>query len=364
MRSSQCVIQNKKLGTWHFRWWEDGKRHSRQLGTIRELPTREAARKAAAPFVRQLDKTAVPLVRTLVAELTQHKADETDSPQHYSTGLAYESWFRNHIIPKWGECLITEVQAKEVLSWLRELPLSQKSKVHIRSLIGQLWNHAMLCRYVPHTPNPMELVTIRGATKREHKPRSLTAEQFQLFLRQLDEPVRTIALVCVCFGLRISECLALKWSDVDWLNARLSVKRGIVRQVVGELKTEGSERTIPMDAEMLAVLHAWRQRSEFAGDADWIFASPLKFGRQPLSYPHVWHSFQEGSKRAGLGTFGTHTMRHTYRSWLDAGGTKPAVQQKMMRHSDIRTTMNTYGDVVTDEMVEANTKVARMALVV
>jgi integrase len=55
-------------------------------------------------------------------------------------------------------------------------------------------------------------------------------------------------------------------------------------------------------------------------------------------------------------------MRHTYRAWLDAVGTPIAVQQKLMRHADIRTTMNTYGDVVTDEMAVASSKVAGLAL--
>ena len=58
----------------------------------------------------------------------------------------------------------------------------------------------------------------------------------------------------------------------------------------------------------------------------------------------------------------THTMRHTYRSWLDAVGTTIAVQQKLMRHADIRTTMNIYGDVVTDEMSKAQSKVVALAL--
>jgi integrase len=49
-------------------------------------------------------------------------------------------------------------------------------------------------------------------------------------------------------------------------------------------------------------------------------------------------------------------MRHTYRSWLDAVGTPIAVQQKLMRHADIRTTMNVYGDIVTDEMEQALSK--------
>jgi integrase len=38
------------------------------------------------------------------------------------------------------------------------------------------------------------------------------------------------------------------------------------------------------------------------------------------------------------------------------------VQQKLMRHSDIRTTMNIYGDAVTDDIRKASRKVARIAL--
>jgi integrase len=55
-------------------------------------------------------------------------------------------------------------------------------------------------------------------------------------------------------------------------------------------------------------------------------------------------------------------MRHSYRSWLDAVGTSIAVQQKLMRHADVRTTMNIYGDVVTDEMAQAALKVVRLAI--
>jgi len=43
-------------------------------------------------------------------------------------------------------------------------------------------------------------------------------------------------------------------------------------------------------------------------------------------------------------------------------GTTIAVQQKLMRHADIRTTMNVYGDIVTDEMSVASGKLTRLAL--
>jgi integrase len=73
-------------------------------------------------------------------------------------------------------------------------------------------------------------------------------------------------------------------------------------------------------------------------------------------------AYKKAAKAAGIGPVSTHTMRHTYRSWLDAVGTPVAVQQKLMRHADIRTTMNIYGDVVTDEMQQAHSKVVGLAL--
>ena len=194
------------------------------------------------------------------------------------------------------------------------------------------------------------------------KPRSLTVEEFQLFLEHLEEPIRTIALVCVCFGLRISECLALRWSDVDWLNSKLRVERGIVRQQVDDVKTIYSGRLMSIDAAMLEVLKTWRQNTQFSSDEDWTFASPAKLGRLPVSYPWVWLMFQQAGSKAGIGKLGTHSLRHSYRSWLDAVGTPIAVQQKLMRHSDIRTTLNIYGDVVTDEMAQAHSKVVGLAL--
>ena len=110
-------------------------------------------------------------------------------------------------------------------------------------------------------------------------------EEFQRLIVHLEEPFRAAALICICFGLRISECLALKWSDVDWLNSRLTIERGIVRQRVDDAKTEYSERPLAITAEVLDVFTGWRQTTRFAGDEDWVFASPAQIGRLPWSAP-------------------------------------------------------------------------------
>ena len=110
------------------------------------------------------------------------------------------------------------------------------------------------------------------------------------------------------------------------------------------------------------MLKSWRVVTAFECEGDWIFASPVKLGRQPWSYDQVLRSFIAAAGTAGIGRLGTHSMRHTYRSWLDAAGTPIAVQQNLMRHGDIRTTMNVYGDVVTNEMEQAHSRVVQMAL--
>jgi len=130
---------------------------------------------------------------------------------------------------------------------------------------------------------------------------------------------------------------------------------------VDATKTEGSAKTFILARELLARLKSWKQIAQFLEAEDWIFASPVKIGRLPYSYTGVWRELVRATEAAGIGHLGTHAFRHTHRSWLDAVGTPIAVQQKMMRHRDIRTTMNVYGDVVTDEMTTAGSKVAQLA---
>src|SRR5437879_839007 len=87
--------------------------------------------------------------------------------------------------------------------WLESLDLAPKSRTHIRGILSSLWNFAMWKQDIPMQVNPIGLVTVKGASKRIRQPRSLTVEQFRLLVSDLREPFGTMALVCICFGLRI-----------------------------------------------------------------------------------------------------------------------------------------------------------------
>jgi integrase len=360
---SGSVVLDKRIKTWNFFYWDDGKRRSKRIGTTSQYPTKASAWRAAKPLRDAVEnqKQVSPISASPnVSKLVEHYRVEK-MPTRKDTRRSYDIWLRNHIIPKWGKCALSGVQARAVELWLNSLSLAPKSKVHIRGTLSILWDFAMWRGDVPTQRNPMELVTIKGASKRMKKPRSLTVEEFHKFVQHLSEPFRMMALLCVCFGLRISEALALRWSDVDWLNGNLNVERGIVCQIVDDVKSEASRKQMSIDGSLLEVLKLWKQTTQFSENGDWLFASPTQLGRLPWSYDQVWRMYQNASAKAGIGGLGTHSLRHTYRSWLDAVGTGIAVQQKLMRHTDIRTTMR-YGDVVTDEMTIASGKVAGLAL--
>ncbi|MEO6910469.1 MAG: tyrosine-type recombinase/integrase [Edaphobacter sp.] len=66
--------------------------------------------------------------------------------------------------------------------------------------------------------------------------------------------------------------------------------------------------------------------------------------------------------QVGFGPIGWHMFRHTYRSWLDEIGAPMKVQQELMLHASIQTTMNVYGQAMASSKREANSKVVEMVL--
>ena len=74
----------------------------------------------------------------------------------------------------------------------------------------------MLWEVIEVGRNPMELVEVKGVTKRAKKAVVLTVEQFYLILDLLPEPYRTMVLVAQCTGLRVEEILALPWENIHF----------------------------------------------------------------------------------------------------------------------------------------------------
>ena len=105
----------------------------------------------------EISSAGSPTVSTLVE---QYRAEKM--PRRKDTRRAYEVWIKHCILPRWGACELSEIQARPVELWLSDLALAPKSKAHIRGTLRILWDFAMWCGDVPTQRSPMELVTVKG----------------------------------------------------------------------------------------------------------------------------------------------------------------------------------------------------------
>jgi integrase len=257
------------------------------------------------------------------------------------------------------------MKAAEIADWLRTAssvlrgeekvsrPLSQKTKGHLKATMFRLFERAMFWELIDLQRNPMELVEVRGISKRKKRPSILTVEQCQKICAALPDPYSTMFTVAVCLGLRVNEILALKWSDFDFEKGTVLVQRGVVHGRISGVKTEYSEDDLPIHPKFAALLLEWRKECPETDDG-WVFPNPST--GKPYHAETIQQDYLRPVGRTlGLNhSLGWHAARHSYRSLLDDSGAPIGVQQKLMRHAQISTTMDVYGSAYLEAKRVAN----------
>lgn len=177
----------------------------------------------------------------------------------WSTAASYRSNLKKHLRPKWGNTPITEINALEISEWLKSLPLSPKTRGHVGGLLHLLLEKAMLWGLMDVQRNPMELVKLKGTSKRLKRPQILTPEKFRELVAGLKEPYKTMVIVAMCTGMRVSEVLALRWEHIDFGAGAMLVQQGVVNGRIGKVKTEASNDFIPLDSGFAQILLSWKR---------------------------------------------------------------------------------------------------------
>jgi integrase len=277
----------------------------------------------------------------------------------WSTAAGYRSYIRTHVRQKWGSTPIAEMKPLDILEWLKALPLSAKTRGHVRALMHLLFERAMLWGLMDLQRNPVDVVKLRGTSKRQKKPHILTPEQFQTLLTCLHNPHRTMVMVAMCTGMRVSEVLALRWEHINFETGEMLVQQGVVNGRIGKVKTEASNDYIPLDPAFAEILLKWKGEAT----TGLVFPSPIN-GLCYNAGTIQQHILRPAFRKLGLldKGLGWHTFRHTYRAFLDETGAPTGVQQKLMRHSNVATTMNVYGNATSKAKQEANSKVVQMVI--
>ncbi len=183
-------------------------------------------------------------------------------------------------------------------------------------------------------------------------------------LDAIPEPFRTAVFLDGASGLRVGELLGLKWEDVDFERDVIHIKRSIVKQRIGPPKTEASQKPIPLNTELAKSLRLWKMKTTYNRPDDWVYASPAMNGTQPYWPNSIFRVYiKPAAKKIGLTKrIGWHTFRHTFGTILNANGENPKVIQELLRHANLKVTMDTYVQAVSDEKRKAQSKVVKMLL--
>lgn len=155
---------------------------------------------------------------------------------------------------------------------------------------------------------------------------------------------RTRAMIILLWrsGLRISEALALRTSDIDELSGTMKVRHG----------KGGRPRTVALDAIGFAGLDAWLADRQKLGLLRAPLFCTLYGGRLSASYCRA--AFHRLGRKAGIKKrVHPHGLRHTLAVELERDGIKPSVIQAQLGHTSLGTTTRYLAHLTAADLVEA-----------
>jgi integrase len=376
--------------TWVLRYYAtraDGKRVERTIaiGLVEEIGSTlaDAWREVDRQKLRETINQFQPFrgkPRTF-GQLCQHYMEnelwidqsESARPKAFPTTETYERHLKKRIIPRWGKLRISAVEPLEVEAAFRELrrgnpqkgikPLSNGTIDKVRRIMSLVFEHGQRCGFLPRQQegNPMNWVSQR--TTSDYRAVVMTPKQAFDVLLNIPEPRRTLTLSDAATALRVSELLGLTWIDIDFQEMCIHVRRAYVWGRFKEPKSKASKAAVPMHTLVAGFLLAWRERTPYAKDSDFVFPSLKLKGKKPLSPSILVQKYlRPAAIKAGVippdwkGRFGFHNFRHSLATALVKMKVDPKTVQGFLRHEDFGTTMQLYAQSDMDAMRDAQGK--------
>lgn len=358
-RKTSNIWQNAKTGRWHYEVAlkrKDGTTF-RGAGSRKE----EAAARAARDLIfAEFNSSEGRAGKWTLATWTKH-VQENVWPEELAatTADAYNYSLINHVLPKLGGAKLDGIGVPALQEWSNRLTESKGRNAAASALTAL---SSILTRAVEAgclTGNPARNVKLRKVQTDETKMILTREQETQLLDAATGTCMELPVLLGLRFGLRMGECLGLKWSDVDVLAREIRVRQQS-QYVKGkgntftDPKSRQGARTLPIPDGLLSVLAAAKSSS------DSIFVC-LKNGRL-ISSKKASSLFREVALAAGFaketGIPTHHDLRSTFLTRLanhaNGGiGVKPHVLMAIAGHSNIQTTMKYYIRASTDDLRRA-----------
>lgn len=264
-----------------------------------------------------------------------------------TTVKSYHDYARVHVLPALGDKRVREMRPRHLQEFLDDLldrkGLTVSSAKKIFTVINGALDEAVLDDVI--AVNFASSVRYPKAEKR--KGNAYSPEEFGVLLRaaqEAGEPLYAAIVLGGCYGLRRSEALGLRWSDIDLEAKTLSVRNtvtqnGTLRVEEEKTKTKASRRTITLLEETIPYFRKLKQMQVQSGlTLDKVCVWPD--GRE-VRGDYLTRAMPKLAKSVGLPELRYHDLRHTAVSMLVRVATPKQVQE-FLGHEDISTTLNIY----------------------
>jgi integrase len=340
------VLKVLKSGrkTYYLRYEDDrGKKQEKKLGGADVLSLAEARRlateKLAAlavgqdPFQAKKTMKEVPTLAAFVAQSymphikTYKRSWDTD-----------ESLLRNHILPALGDLYLDQITRRHLVDLFSHHRASHKpgSTNRIIILCRYIFNCALKWEVSGISKNPTAGIELLPENNK--KERYLTEVEAQRLFEALDaseNPIlRYIIAGLLLTGARKRELLDAKWQDFDLENRIWTV----------EFNKTGRTRYIPISDGMMRLLQEVPKHE----GCDWVFPNPKTL----KPYVSIFSSWNTARKKAGLPEVRIHDLRHSFASFLINSGRSLYEVQKILGHTQVKTTQR-YAHLSQDSLVAA-----------
>jgi integrase len=181
----------------------------------------------------------------------------------------------------------------------------------------------------------------------QEPPKALTEAELARLLNEVPQEWRLFVEFLAHTGLRFSEAIGLRWSDLDVNQQRLHVRRRLYHGVDAP-KSRYGRRDIPLAPRMLDALQQQRRSSNYAEDGDPVFATRAG---TPLDYARVYNRvFKPAARRAGVPWVAFHTLRHTCATMLFRNGLNAKQVQMWLGHHSPAFTLAVYIHLLPDDL--------------
>ena len=155
-------------------------------------------------------------------------------------------------------------------------------------------------------------------------------------------------------GLRIGECQALTWKDIDFQNETISITKNITKKcknqkwTISSPKTSSSIRTLPITNKIKKDLLKLQEEKQKYSDykSSWFLFGNVR----PINLLKITEHKNKYCELSNVPKIKIHDFRHSCASLLINQGASIALVSKYLGHSNITTTLNIYTHMYKSEL--------------